>query len=223
MIARPALLLGGAVAALAAQLPADPAQAAEYLQRQQIGLEELRHDPALASLPGIGGIVGFVTSETAFGVVYSQAITLGGSTTNTLMAQVLQSGITNVPSGAVTKAKVTVRGNINSCYIGHRASTGDAFDAESLTQVFFGGSASVSQGTTDETQSDEVLFAWDKTRDIILSFYCPTTWTYGSVTAGKANGYYKGSVDEAATADKTGYTLVSNQPYCLSDLDLNGF
>jgi hypothetical protein len=100
---------------------------------------------------------------------------------------------------------------IDACYIGKKASSGDAYDfASAPTQVTFNnGSAGFDVAANVTTVSDEIVFDFDGS-DIIVAFHMPnaTDDSYRTLTAGSANyqAYFKNNVSEAATVNVTGYT-----------------
>jgi hypothetical protein len=98
----------------------------------------------------------------------------------------------------------------NKVYIGHRAATGDAYDFDgNQVQVLFDGAAGVSIDLCQQVWSDEVDFALDPTKDLIIAVYqnssdttndCFPFWELSGVAS-----YYK-SGDSAADADVSGYS-----------------
>ena len=102
----------------------------------------------------------------------------------------------------------------SKAYIGHKAPTGDPWDAVSLTQVFFGGAPSVDIAPGNFRRSDEIAFAWDRTSALILSMFFSggTGSDQLSARMGGASNTFVKDGDEAATADATGYTSVAD-PY----------
>jgi hypothetical protein len=76
-----------------------------------------------------------------------------------------------VPSFTVQGVRVEVAGALDVLYIGAQAAAGDAYDAVSLTQLFFSGSPGVSQGFDATTLSDFADFTWDKTANLLTSHY----------------------------------------------------
>lgn len=160
----------------------------------------------------------------AFSAVYSQTLGLTAALSSTIVTRLKRTGFIATPSGTVTTAKVTIRGPVNRVYIGHAASSGDAYDATSLTQVFFSGGAALTQSTSNSTESDDVAFAWDKTSDIIISMDTDgSTFSYANPGASIADSYYRSSVTQADVADKSSYTGVGGAVYMVAQLRLDGF
>lgn len=97
-------------------------------------------------------------------------------------------------------------------YIGHKAATGNPSDATSLTQVLFGGAASVvvtPPTPTNSVRSDEISFPWDRTTALILSMSFaggPNSDQLSAKTGSNSTTHLKNSVDEAATPISPGYT-----------------
>jgi hypothetical protein len=56
-------------------------------------------------------------------------------------------------------------------YVGHRAASGNAWDTASLTQVLWSGSAGATIPSGAIGVSDWTDFAWNKTSDLIFSFF----------------------------------------------------
>jgi hypothetical protein len=100
-------------------------------------------------------------------------------------------------------------------YIGHKAATGNPSDATSLTQVLFGGAASVvvmpptPTMPANSVRSDEISFPWDRTTALILSMSFaggPNSDQLSAKTGSNSTTHLKNSVDEAATPISPGYT-----------------
>lgn len=130
------------------------------------------------------------------------------------------SGYTNrvlLPAGAVrngTKIRITCSppstGNntvIGACYIGHKGVSAPDFDGGQV-QVLFGGlgTRTLTVGGGDVI-SDEITFAYDKSKELIVSMYFSTTSDIRERTGLGAtyNTYQKNSSDAASTST-SGYT-----------------
>jgi hypothetical protein len=127
-----------------------------------------------------------------------------------------------------TQVRVTFRaGNsteglkLASAYIGPSAMAGDAYDAASLTQLLFGGSASTTIAASADKVSDAVNFVLDTSKDLIVAFHCDdaTNDEFMSRNAAQTGwtGYYSNSFgNQSGTANKTtGYNLSSDPANCV--------
>ncbi len=118
-----------------------------------------------------------------------------------------------VPGGAPTKVRVTLHAtgdepfSIGAAYIGHKASSGDAWDAASLAPLLFDGQGGVTIPTGGSVVSDWLDFAWDKSADLIVSLYCdggPSDDKMPAAT-GTVHATHLKSGNEAGLADVSGY------------------
>jgi hypothetical protein len=104
--------------------------------------------------------------------------------------------------------------HVGAMYIGEQAAAGDAYDMKASspapTQIFVGasGSFTVPAGSTQYT--DPLAFVIDHTKSYIVSFHLSSVSGVKDGTLGGAANYTKNAVNEAATADVTGYTTNSN-------------
>ncbi len=166
----------------------------------------------IAALGGGGGVS--AVSE----IVFNQALANASLGVFTLAPRFKQAGLV-IPDFAVTGVKVRVRGSLNEMYIGHASASGDAYDADSLIPVLFGGSASVSADQETETESDLVAFAWDRVTDFLVSFQFTdfVTLTANVIGIGtQCDLYFKAGVAEASIADKTAYSTLAGNLYCVT-------
>ena len=138
-----------------------------------------------------------------------------GALSGTFVNIMIASGFT-FPEFDITHLQIMVRGDVASCYYGVQAASGDVYDAESLTQVTFGGQTSVNQGATSETLSDLIEFSWNKTDNLIFSTY--SGLDDGSLEVGGTevphpaytDEWFRSGVDSASTADKSGFGATDN-------------
>lgn len=97
---------------------------------------------------------------------------------------------------------------IGACYIGHKGSSAPDFDGNQV-QILFGGSASrtLTVGAGDVV-SDEIVFAYDRTRELIVSFwFSATSDVRGKTGLGSTyNNYQKAAVNEASLTSTSGYS-----------------
>lgn len=145
---------------------------------------------------------------------------------HTLVTLIRMDDVTSpaAPSVTVTGISVTIEGSIASVYVGVQAAAGDAYDAESLTQMFFGGNPGVTQAATAFTQSDIADFEWNGTDNLIFSMHTGATNTTvrNRSLTNYADLYYLSGADQASTTDKTGYTLLSNNIFCVRGITVYG-
>lgn len=122
------------------------------------------------------------------------------------------------PAENITSVKFKTRGHIRAMYIGHQASAGDSFDSDSPVQVLFSGSGT-QLSTTAEIDSDVVSFAWNKTKKLLINVVIFQSDPFYSWNAGSwSTGYYKFNVQEAQTADVTGYTPINDRIYTVKTI-----
>lgn len=102
----------------------------------------------------------------------------GNTTTDTTRTQIKASALT-AKTGSPTQTKVTFAADVSesftvtSAYIGHKATSGDAWDFSSTPvqlMVSSSGTFTVPQNSTVTT--DLCGFVWDGSSDIIVSIYC---------------------------------------------------
>lgn len=118
-----------------------------------------------------------------------------------------------------TQVRVTFKagsaegGNITNAYIGHAAGAGDAYDFEAApTQLLFSGAAGVNIGVGATVVSDPVTFTIQAAKNLIVAFRSNGDTGADSfarnLSVTGADQYHK-NANDAATVDKTGYTLNS--------------
>jgi hypothetical protein len=131
-----------------------------------------------------------------------------------------------VPGFDITGVKISVQGAVDKLYVGVAAGDGDNYDAESLTQVLFGGNAGVSQTRDQITESDLTAFTWDKATPLLVSLYGGATNASGTKNLSFVNyvdTYGRTGSDEAATLDKTtGYTELGNNVWWIPKVTFFG-
>ena len=141
--------------------------------------------------------------------------------------QVLARSLLTAPSGTVTKVRVKFKAGasglqVNDAYIGQKVNI-HSFDGnqEALT---FGGSSSVSIPANGEVSSDWVSFSWDKTSDLVVSWYRGAGNNSIYYTSGVSGAiiYYNVGNSAAATAP-TGYTVSGNNISVLKSIEVDGF
>jgi len=179
----------------------------------------------VGTMPLIGAGPSAPLSGSVMGDLFSQALGDTATLTITITCRLYAAGFAASPGGTITKSRISVRGPVTKIYIGHAAGSGDLYDATSLTQVFFSGGASLSQGNSSTTESDDIAFLWNGTSDVIVSMYMDNlTFNYVSgLGANISDTSYLLGVDEASFADKTGYTTISNSVYGVSKFSVDGY
>lgn len=114
-----------------------------------------------------------------------------------------------------TKVRVTLQAantggfTIDHAAIGHAAAAGDAydFDGGQIVLTFSGGSAGVTVASAGTVLSDEMVFAFDKTKNFIIAVHFSAASAVRSVGAATGwTGYYKSAASEVLTADVSTYT-----------------
>lgn len=131
-----------------------------------------------------------------------------------------------------TKVRITLRGStidalmIETAYISQAASpggpAGEAWDsAADLTQVKFGGNASVLLAAGTSVLSDETAYPFDHTKDLIIAF---DIGPQGGARHGPKAGcqaYRRANIDQAAMANRSGFTAeLANRVYLVEKIEV---
>jgi hypothetical protein len=100
---------------------------------------------------------------------------------------------------------------ISSCYIGHAAGAGDAYDFDGTqVQVTFGGSAGVTIPANSSVVSDLIPYSFDEAKNFIVAAYFNGGTSHDMVrantSAANTTKYEKTAADETSTANVTGYS-----------------
>lgn len=97
---------------------------------------------------------------------------------------------------------------IVGAYIGEKAASGDAWDmqAGTISQFLFSGSAGATIPQNTQLTTDELTFAFDKTKNYIISVGVSSGGVKYKVIAGSGNNFKANASAEAGTADVTGYS-----------------
>lgn len=118
-----------------------------------------------------------------------------------------------------TKIRITFLGpaagsaDVTAAYIGH-VGAGDSYDFDgSQVQLTVSASGSFVIGTAATVLTDEVSFAFDKTKALVVSFAFSASASAASHQNGAAASYnvYSKAGSDAATTDATGYATSTNQ------------
>lgn len=135
-----------------------------------------------------------------------------------------------LPAGSITHVRATFQKavsegySIGSCYVGHKASSGDAYDfASTPTQMLFGGSGSKTVTTTADEVTDWIEFVYNKTSGLTFAWYINSAVDSLIYKGGQTTRqmWYKGA-NEPSTVNKTGFTNagVENQTFCISKIEV---
>ena len=148
----------------------------------------------------------------------------------TFVCSFAAAGLT-LPAGDITGVKVTFQASnaqvlqITNAYIGHAAAAGDAYDfLATPVQLLFAtaGTKDIAAGTSETT--DLAVFAYNKTSALLISFYVGGGATKDNnrfkTGVANVNDYYKAAVSEAATVDKTGYTLTAGYNRAINKIEV---
>lgn len=162
--------------------------------------------------------------------------TSGGAFANYTIRLVIPAASLTAPSGTPTLTRLTMRGSaaeqtsIGAAYIGHKASSGDAYDfASTPVQIKVATSGSFILGILTDVASDDAAFVWDKTSDIVISFYIANDTgkdTIRRINAGISGSLYVKSGNDASTVNATGYAASGSNPTTLaivSKIEMDGY
>jgi hypothetical protein len=99
---------------------------------------------------------------------------------------------------------------ISAMYIGHAASSGDAYDFDGTqVPVTVSGSGSFTVGVSSTVVTDEVEYAIDETKALIVAFHCNSAAAdilRGATSATGAAVYYKSAASEVSVSNVSTYT-----------------
>lgn len=136
--------------------------------------------------------------------------------------QLLPAGSGGVTGGYVRITLTAPTGNsfsTDSVYIGH-AGTAPNFDGSQVPVTFSGGSSSVTVSPGSTVVSDEIAYAYDNTKALIIAIHHTSQFVrYVSGLASTYNGYQKASVNEAATTSVSGYSSSSGLALAVSKVE----
>jgi hypothetical protein len=106
---------------------------------------------------------------------------------------------------------------LTKIYIGHQASSGDAYDFDgNQVEVKFAGGSGVTIAINTTATSDWTTFALDDTKNLIVSFDVANDTNNDDISTnnsagGNFNSYYKVPAAEAEVTNVTGYSVQSGQ------------
>lgn len=146
-------------------------------------------------------------------VTYSQA--LGMDSTGWSGFNMRQHLAASLLSTSGSKVRLTLEAaagtsglSIDGMYIGHQAGAGDVFDFDGgQAQVTVGASASwtIAQGGTQLT--DEITFALDETKALLIAVHFNATSTLrGANSVSGATNHFKSAANETATSNVSAYS-----------------
>jgi len=149
---------------------------------------------------------------------------IGTASTETLSQVVPVAAYDGSVPATGSKLRITVQGGNTSgvtwdkMYVGHAASSGDAWDFDGTqVQVTFGGNVTGSVGFPQAlVTSDEVTYAFNKTKPLVIRVHASISGGFGSTGSG-VTGYTGAATsgDVAATTD-VGGTVSANTIYFTS-------
>lgn len=124
-----------------------------------------------------------------------------------------------------TSLRVTVQGvasggaTIDALYVGHKTGT-YGFDG-GQKQILFGGSGTIVLTTAAQTVSDTVTFAYDHTKDLVVSLHVSAGSTLAQTTGSSGQQSYYKAASDASTASPTGYTgPYDNEAYVVTKIEV---
>jgi hypothetical protein len=172
---------------------------------------------------------GGITYATVFDNAANFDADTGGWDGHTIRIRVPHSMLGGSLSGK-THLRVTLRAasaeafGLSKLYVGHPAGAGDAWDAAALTQLLFSGASGATVPGGGTLPCDGTAFAYDGASGLIFSVHCngggaSDGMRRDTVLTG-ANYYFKAAVDEAATANVSGYSTTANSLALISAIEL---
>lgn len=172
-----------------------------------------------------------IIAPTATETIFTQTLNtgFGNISSQTVRTTLNAAAITNMPSGAVTKIRLTFKGSptepiiLNGVYIG-QVSSGCA--TNSFSQVKVTGAAAFTVSTNAALVTDWIDFNWDKSSPLMLSMYCSGNTSndmlYSCFSNPNGSSYLK-SGNEAATLNPSGFMLYSGYSSLICQIETDGF
>lgn len=113
--------------------------------------------------------------------------------------------------------------SFDAAYVGHSAGSGDPYDMDgNQVQLLVGGSGSFTILSGATALTDSAAFAYDETRDLILSLHTGVATSLRARNgAGAGTVYYKSGVNEAATSNVSGYSTVTDQNLVVNKIEVS--
>lgn len=172
--------------------------------------------------------------ESGVGTLFSVSLTLSGGGWNGITGvESVQASAMTLPLGSITQVRFRFTASasesftITNAYVEHRASSGNVYDFVTIpVQILFGGSASKVVGAGTSEWSDWVPFAYDKSTDLLVAFYCnggasSDAVKYSTGVTGVSD--HEKIANDAATVDKTGYSTNTGTIALLDRIESDGF
>lgn len=162
-------------------------------------------------------------------------VTLPGATASTLgthtFRQIIPNGTVSAPTGTVTKFRVSFKGGptggfkITNAYIGPKSGT---YGFSSATQLTFGGVSTAVIGPDATIMSDWVTQSWNKTDDLVVSYYRANGAVDAYYTPSSSfSTYFKMNVSDASDLSPTGYSELggagANIATIITKVECDGF
>lgn len=147
--------------------------------------------------------------STVFEVTQDSNVGLGGSSFN-IRQRMLAANIS--AGGSILRISATAGTSfgftIGSCYIGHKAVSGDNwdFDGTQVQVTWDDGDGSPVFMPNDDRASDPVAYALDETRDLVLAVNFAAGGQTRGESASSNTPHFKTSADESSVSDVTGYS-----------------
>jgi hypothetical protein len=111
--------------------------------------------------------------------------------------------------------------SIDAMYIGHAALAGDAYDFDGgQVQVLVGASGSFSIGAGSTVVTDDIAFALDETKNLVIAAHFNATSALRSHALVNANNWFKSAANETSTANVTGYTQSTSVVRLVNQIDV---
>ncbi len=166
----------------------------------------------------VNQLVGFgagATNVSTWATTFLQVLNIDSSGwSGFTMKQVINNPLFGASGSSV---RVTVQASsaagfsLDGLYIGDQAIAGDEPDASSLSRLLFSGSGSLSLSAAQSAVSDVLAFSFDATIDKIISaHFNGTSAIAGRNTLTGTQNFFKGAVDESATANVNVGTYASS-------------
>jgi hypothetical protein len=118
--------------------------------------------------------------------------------------------------------------SIDAMYIGEQASSGEAYDMKASNpapaQILVSGSGSFVASAGQTITTDALTFTIDEAKTYIISthFNASSKTRFDGIPPSGSNNYVKSAVNEAATADVSGYSLNSGVLILIQQVQIRG-
>lgn len=175
-----------------------------------------------------------VTAPDPASVTEPMNVALGGSFGNVDSKTVrvrIKAAQLSVPSGPVTKIRFALKGHADEgltlakIYAGAKSAGGDAYDAASLVPLKFSGQGVATIPANTVVWSDWIDMAWDKTSDLIVSFYCnagPNADRLAAALSSPVADSYLKTDDYASSPNESGFTAFAGYLCLVTAIQTDG-